>query len=99
MVIRNASSAGAIDATASKPQSSAPAPRLKSDSVSMVDADRAEAVARAVRTNLGVLRTLQTAKVEKAIHAGNYWPSASELANRLVDDAEIDAQLQRTLGR
>ncbi len=65
----------------------------------MVDADRAAAVARAVRTNLGVLRTVQTAKVEKAIKAGNYWPSASELANRLVDDAEIDARLQGMLGR
>ena len=65
----------------------------------MVDANRAAAVARAVRTNLGVLRTLQTAKVEKAVHAGKYWPSASELANRLGDAAEIDVRLQGILGR
>jgi anti-sigma28 factor (negative regulator of flagellin synthesis) len=37
-------------------------------------------------------------EVENAIRAGTYAPSASQLASRLLDEAEIDARLQVMLG-
>ena len=94
MVIRNTTSVGGVDSAARQPQSDAAAPRRQSDSVSMADADRAAAVARAAQTKVGMSRTARLAQVEDAIHAGTYYPSASQLASQLLDAAEIDARLQ-----
>jgi anti-sigma28 factor (negative regulator of flagellin synthesis) len=42
-------------------------------------------------------RTARLAQVEDAIHAGTYYPSASQVASQLLDEAEVDARLQATL--
>jgi anti-sigma28 factor (negative regulator of flagellin synthesis) len=54
-------------------------------------------VARAVQDKGGLLHTVRLAKIEKAIRAGNYEPSASQIASRLLDAAEIDEHLQAML--
>jgi anti-sigma28 factor (negative regulator of flagellin synthesis) len=42
-------------------------------------------------------RSARLAHVEGAIRAGTYHPSASEVAGRLLDAAEVDARLQALL--
>ena len=66
--------------------------------MSTADAAKAAALARAVQANVGLSHTARLAQIEGAIRAGNYAPSASELAGQLVDAAEIDARLQAMLG-
>jgi anti-sigma28 factor (negative regulator of flagellin synthesis) len=44
-------------------------------------------------------RSARLAQVESAIRAGTYHPSASEVASRLLDAAEVDARLQALLLR
>ena len=41
--------------------------------------------------------SLDLSEVESAIRSGAYRPSASQLANKLLDAAEIDAKLQAML--
>lgn len=94
MVIRNTTSVGGVDSAARQSQTDAAAPRRQSDSVSMADAGRAAAVARAAQATVGLSRTARLAQVEGAIRAGTYYPSASQLASQLLDAAEIDARLQ-----
>jgi anti-sigma28 factor (negative regulator of flagellin synthesis) len=98
MMIKNTTSVGGTDPAASKTQPEAAAPRIKSDSVSTADAAKAAALARAVQTNIGVSHSARLAQIEDAIRAGSYAPSASQLADRLVSAAEIDARLQAMLG-
>jgi anti-sigma28 factor (negative regulator of flagellin synthesis) len=66
--------------------------------VSTADAAKAAALARAVQANIGLSHSARLAQIEGAIRAGNYAPSASELADQLVSAAEIDARLQAMLG-
>jgi anti-sigma28 factor (negative regulator of flagellin synthesis) len=66
--------------------------------VSTADAAKAAALARAVQANIGLSHSARLAQIEGAIRAGSYAPSASELADRLVSAAEIDARLQAMLG-
>ena len=40
---------------------------------------------------------MRLAKIEASIRSGNYQPSASEIASRLLDAAEIDEHLQAML--
>ena len=94
MVVRNTTSVGGVDGAARQQQTAPAVPRRQSDSVSTLDADRAAAVARAVRANVGAFRTARVAQIEKAIDSGTYQPSASEVASQLLDAAEIDASLQ-----
>jgi anti-sigma28 factor (negative regulator of flagellin synthesis) len=44
-----------------------------------------------------MLRVVRLARVEHAIRAGTYQPSASVVASRILDAAEIDAHLHATL--
>jgi anti-sigma28 factor (negative regulator of flagellin synthesis) len=53
---------------------------------------------QAVQAKVGMSHTARLAEVENAIRTGTYAPSASQLASRLVDEAEIDARLQAMLG-
>ena len=98
MMIKNTTSVGGVEPAASKPQTEAAASRLKSDRVSTANAEQAAALARAVQTDIGTSHAARLAQIEDAIRAGSYQPSASQLASRLVDAAEIDARLQAILG-
>ena len=54
-------------------------------------------LARAAQAKVGTLRIARLAHIEKSIREGNYQPSASQIASRLLDNAEIDKHLQAIL--
>jgi anti-sigma28 factor (negative regulator of flagellin synthesis) len=94
MEIKPATSVEVIRSVASQPQSepiSRPSPSV---SVSTADTTRMAELARAVQGKGSLLHTARLAKIEKAIRAGTYEPSASQIASRLLDAAEIDEHLQ-----
>ena len=97
MMIKNTPSVGGVDPATSKPQTDAAAPRRQPDRVSTADAAQAAALARAVQAQVGMSHSARLAQVESAIRAGTYQPSASALASRLLDAAEVDARLQALL--
>jgi anti-sigma28 factor (negative regulator of flagellin synthesis) len=98
MMIKNTTSVGGVDPAASKVQTDVAAPRRQPDRVSTADGQRAAALIRAVQASVGTSHSARLAEVENAIRAGSYAPSASQLASRLVDEAEVDARLQAMLG-
>jgi anti-sigma28 factor (negative regulator of flagellin synthesis) len=98
MEIKNTASVGEIRSAASQVQADPPeARRFLPDSVSTPDTTRMAGLARAVQARVGTLRTVRLAQVEKSIRTGNYQPSASQIANRLLDAAEIDNHMKAAL--
>ena len=97
MMIKNTPSVGGVDPATSKPQADAAVPRRPADRVSTADFEQAAALARALQAKVGLTRTARLAQVEAAFQSGNYHPSASDLASKLVTAAEIDARLQAML--
>jgi hypothetical protein len=65
--------------------------------VSTLDTHRAADVARGVQARGAELRLVRLARVGEAIHAGTYQPSASQVASRILDAAEIDEHLRAIL--
>ena len=98
MMIKNTTSVGAVDSATNKPQTNAAGSRRQADTVSTAEGQRAAALVRAVQATVGKSHTARLVEVENAIRAGTYAPSASQLASRLLDAAEIDARLQAMLG-
>jgi anti-sigma28 factor (negative regulator of flagellin synthesis) len=70
---------------------------FESDWVSTSEVTRAADVARAAQAKAGFLRSVRLGEVETAIRAGTYQPSSNRVASRLLDAAEIDAQLKSGL--
>jgi len=97
MMIKSTTSVGAVDSATSKPQKEDVAPRLPADRVSTMEGQRALAMVRSVQAQAGTGRAAMLAQVESAIRAGSYAPSAGQLADRLLNAAEIDARLQAML--
>ena len=94
MMIKNTTSIGSVDSTTSKPQKEEAPPRLRLDRVTTAEAQKTLALAESVRGQVGVSRTAMLAQVEAAIRSGTYSPSAGQLANKLLDAAELDAKIQ-----
>jgi hypothetical protein len=67
------------------------------DRVSTSDLHRAADVARGVQAKGAELRLVRLAHIGEAIHAGTYQPSASQVASRILDAAEIDEHLRAIL--
>jgi hypothetical protein len=97
MMIKNTTSIGAVDPATSKPQKDGVVPRVRSDRVSTVEGQQALALARSVQAKVGAGHAAMLAQVENAVRSGTYAPSASQLADRLLNAAEIDARLQALL--
>lgn len=97
MEIKNATSVEAIRSVANPPQSEPLVRPAPTDRVSTADTSRMADLARAVQESGALLHTVRLARIEKAIRAGTYEPSASQIASRLLDAAEIDEQLQAIL--
>ena len=97
MMIKNTTSVGGIDPATNRQQTDPIPLQRQPDSVSTVDAAQAAALARAVQASVGMSRSARLAHVEDAIRTGTYHPTASEVAGRLLDAAEIDARLQAVL--
>ena len=97
MEIKNATSVGGVRSSVSQAQADSVAPRPPSDHVSTADTSRMADLARAAQAGVATLRTIRLARIEKSIHAGTYHPTASEIASRLLDAAEIDHHMQALL--
>ena len=97
MEIKNATSVGGARSAASPVQADSVSRRPSSDHVSTADTSRMADMARAAQAGVATLRTIRLAHIEKSIHAGTYHPTASEIASRLLDAAEIDHHLQALL--
>jgi anti-sigma28 factor (negative regulator of flagellin synthesis) len=72
--------------------------QVSAERMSAVDANRMSDMARVEQVKAGTMRAVRLAHIEDAIHAGSYRPSASQVANRMLDAAEIDAHLRSLLG-
>ena len=99
MEIKNATSVEAIRSVAN-PSPSEPVSRPSSSvHVSIADTSRMAEMAREVQDKGALLHTVRLAQIEKSIRAGSYQPSASQIASRLLDAAEIDEHLQAIMRR
>jgi anti-sigma28 factor (negative regulator of flagellin synthesis) len=97
MEIKGPTSVETIRSVANQAQTDPVSRPSPSVSVSTADTSRMADLARAVQQKGGLLHTVRLAKIEATIRAGNYHPSASEIASRLLDAAEIDEHLQAML--
>jgi len=97
MEIRTATSATGPGVREGKPPTGEAGRRSPSDQVSTLDVHRASDAARGAQARVGELRLVRLAHIGEAIRAGNYQPSASQVANKLLDAAEIDGHLKAIL--
>src|SRR5664279_3511060 len=72
--------------------------RPQADKVSLDGAKQVEAVVQAVRANVGVDRGARLKALENAIRQGGYRPDAGQLAEKIVQAAEVDARLRTLFG-
>ena len=98
MRVENKQSVNGTDATPAKPATGRTVVRLQADKVSLDGAKQVEAVVQAVRTNLGVDRSTRLQELEAAIRQGGYKPDAGQLAEKIVQAAEVDARLSIIFG-
>ncbi len=97
MMIKNTTSIGSVESTTSKPQKEEAPARTHVDRVTTAEAQHVLALAQSLKGKVGASHSAMLAQVESAIRSGTYRPSASQLANRLLDAAEIDARMQAML--
>jgi anti-sigma28 factor (negative regulator of flagellin synthesis) len=69
-----------------------------SDKISLGGAKQVEAIVQAAQTSTGVDRNTRLQELEVAIRQGGYRPNAGQLAEKLVQAAEVDARLRMIFG-
>jgi len=72
--------------------------RAQADKVSIDGVKQVEAIVQAVRANVGVDRGARLQELENAIRQGGYRPDAGQLAEKIVQAAEVDARLSVIFG-
>jgi anti-sigma28 factor (negative regulator of flagellin synthesis) len=72
--------------------------RPQTDKVSVDGAKQVEAVVQAVQANAGVDRNSRLEELETAIRQGGYQPDAGQLADKIMQAAELDAHLRAIFG-
>ena len=72
--------------------------RLQADKVSVEGARQVEAVVQAVQTTMRADRASRLQELETAIRQGGYRPDVGQLAERIVQAAEVDARLRTIFG-
>lgn len=97
MKVSKTGEVGAVAAATEKPEVRKPAPREKVDKVTTAQsAEVAKAVALARQTATGA-RSAKLEAIEAQIRAGTFKPSASAIAERLLQAAEVEATIQAAL--
>jgi anti-sigma28 factor (negative regulator of flagellin synthesis) len=94
MMIKNTTPISSVESTTSKPQKEEAHSRPPLDRATTAEAQQALALAQSLKGKVGASHSAMLAQVESAIRSGTYRPSATQLANKLVDAAVIDAKLQ-----
>ncbi len=85
-------------AAPAKPAGDKTAVRPQADKVSLDGAKQVEAVVQAVQASMGVDRGARLQELETAIRQGGYQPDAGQLAEKIVQAAEVDARLKAIFG-
>jgi anti-sigma28 factor (negative regulator of flagellin synthesis) len=98
MRVEDKASLKATDTVLAKSAGDKTAVRPQADKVSLDGAKQVEAIVQAVRTSTGVDRNTQLQKLEVAIRQGSYQPNAGQLAEKIVQAAEVDARLRVIFG-
>jgi len=98
MRVENKQSVNGAEPASAKSVAERPVLRPQTDKVSLHDTKQVEAVVQAVRAGLGSERALRLEELETAIRQGGYQPNASQLAEKIVRAAEIDARLRAIFG-
>lgn len=98
MRVEDKQSLKATDAAPAKPAGDKTAIRPQADKVSLDGVKQVEAIAQAVQTSMGVDRTTRLQELEAAIRQGGYKPDAGQLAEKIVQAAEVDARLSVIFG-
>jgi len=98
MRVEDKQSAKGTDAAPAKPAADRTAVRAQTDKVSLDGARQVEAVVQAVQTSMGMDRSARLQELENAIRQGGYQPDAGQLAEKIVQAAEVDARLRAIFG-
>jgi anti-sigma28 factor (negative regulator of flagellin synthesis) len=98
MRVEDKQSLRATDTAPAKPAGDTSAVRPQADRVSLDGVKQVEAIVQAVQTNLAVDRNSRLQQLEVSIRQGGYRPSAGQLAERIVQAAEVDARLRIIFG-
>jgi anti-sigma28 factor (negative regulator of flagellin synthesis) len=72
--------------------------RTQTDKVTVEGPKQVEAVVQAVQASLGVDRAARLQELETAIRRGGYQPDAGQLAEKIVQAAEVDARVRAIFG-
>lgn len=72
--------------------------RPQEDKVSLDGAKQMEAVVQSAKGSVAVDRTARLQQLEVAIRQGGYRPNAGQLAEKIVQAAELDARLRMVFG-
>ena len=98
MRVEDKQSLKGTDAAPAKPAGDKTAVRPQADKVSLDGAKQVEAIVQAVQTSMGVDRSARLQELEAAIRQGGYKPDAGQLAEKIVQAAEVDARLSVIFG-
>jgi flagellar biosynthesis anti-sigma factor FlgM len=98
MRVEDKPSLRATDSAPAKPATDKTAVRPQADKISLNGAKQDEAIVQAAQANLGVDRSARLQELETAIRQGNYKPDAGQLAEKIVQAAEVDSRLSVILG-
>jgi anti-sigma28 factor (negative regulator of flagellin synthesis) len=98
MRVEDKQSLKGTDAAPAKSAGDKTAVRPQADRVSIEGAKHVEAIVQAVQTSMGVDRSARLQELETAIRQGSYQPDAGQLAEKIVQAAEVDARLSAIFG-
>ena len=98
MRVEDKSTLKGADSPPAKSAGDRSAVRPQADKVSLEGAKQVEAVVQAVKAGLGVDRNARLQELESSIRQGRYQPDAGQLAERIVQAAEVDARLRAIFG-
>jgi anti-sigma28 factor (negative regulator of flagellin synthesis) len=98
MRVEDKPSLKATDAAPVKPAGDKTAVRPQADKVSLDGAKKVDAIVQAAQAAMGVDRSTRLQQLETAIRQGSYQPDAGQLAEKIVQAAEVDARLSTIFG-
>lgn len=98
MRVEDKPSVKATDAAPARVAGDKTAVRPQADKVSLDGAKQVDAIVQAAQTNVAVSRNTRLQELEVAIRQGGYRPNAGQLAERIVQAAEVDARLRIIFG-
>ncbi len=100
MIVQNSQSTSSASSapSAQNPSSPSSPARAQTDTVSLDAGQQVQAVVQAVQASIGTDRAARIQQLEAAIREGGYQPDAGQLAEKIVQAAEVDARLSVVFG-